>query len=156
MTEAPTRILGPGLYGLDRLRIGDRIETGRCDVTAERIDAFAALTGDRFEIHMDDAAARRHGFAARVAHGLLVLSLVDGLKNQARARFDAIASLGWEWQFRAPVLAGDRIGVSGATVPSGALIRPVPAFVPPKKKVIGDGLPVSGSVATSPRAIHFD
>ncbi|MCB1337616.1 MAG: MaoC family dehydratase [Maritimibacter sp.] len=116
MTEAPTRILGPGLYGLDRLRIGDRIETGRCDVTAERIDAFAALTGDRFEIHMDDAAARRHGFAARVAHGLLVLSLVDGLKNQARARFDAIASLGWEWQFRAPVLAGDRIGVSIAVL----------------------------------------
>jgi acyl dehydratase len=49
------------------------------------------------------------GFPARVAHGLLVLSLIDGLKNQAPARFDAVASLGWDIRFSAPVLAGDRL-----------------------------------------------
>lgn len=73
------------------------------------IDDFADLTGDRFEIHMSDAAAKRHGFAARVAHGLLVLSLVDGLKNQAPVQFAARASRGWDWRFVAPVLAGDRL-----------------------------------------------
>ncbi|WP_363262176.1 MaoC/PaaZ C-terminal domain-containing protein [Mesorhizobium sp.] len=46
-------------------------------------------TRDRFEIHMSDEAALRHGFPASVAHGLLVLSLVDGLKNNAVARFRA-------------------------------------------------------------------
>ena len=76
------------------------------------IDAFADLTGDRFEIHMSDAAARRHGFEARVAHGLLVLSLIDGLKNQAPAQLKARASMGWDWQFRRPVLLGDRLSVS--------------------------------------------
>ena len=36
-------------------------------------------------------------------------SLVDGLKNRAPAQLDAVASLGWQWRFRAPVLAGDTV-----------------------------------------------
>lgn len=75
------RELPPGIHGADALRPGDRVDCGSVTVTAGMIDDFAYLTGDRFEIHMSDAAAKRHGFAARVAHGLLVLSLVDGLKN---------------------------------------------------------------------------
>lgn len=102
-----SRLLTPGLYGYDDLRRGDRVETGAVTVTTEIIDQFAALTGDRFAIHMSDAGAQAYGFPARVAHGLLVLSLIDGLKNQAPAQFDAVASLGWEWSFRKPVLAGD-------------------------------------------------
>ena len=81
-------------------------------VTAEMIDTFADMTGDRFEIHMSDAAARRHGIGARVAHGLLVMSLIDGLKNGAPAQLRARASLDWHWSFHRPVLAGDRIAVS--------------------------------------------
>ena len=73
------------------------------------IDAFANLSGDRFGIHMSEVEAARHGFPTRVAHGLLVLSLVDGLKNQAHAQFRAQASLRWNWTFAAPVFAGDRV-----------------------------------------------
>ncbi len=105
------RQLPPGSHGADDLEIGDRIDCGSITVTAEMIDSFANLTGDRFEIHMSRDAARRHGFDDRVAHGLLVLSLIDGLKNQARAQFKARASMGWDWQFRRPVLAGDRLSV---------------------------------------------
>lgn len=103
------RQLGPGRYGLERLRPGDWISTPVRVVTEEMIDSFAELTGDRCEIHMDREAARRSGFGDRVAHGLLVQSLVDGLKNQSRAQVDAAASLGWEWEFTAPVLAGDSV-----------------------------------------------
>lgn len=103
------RLLPPGLYGFGDLEVSDRLETGEVKVTADLIDRFAGLTGDRFEIHMTSEAAQKHGFAARVAHGLLVLSLVDGLKNQAPAQFRAIASLGWDWTFRQPVLADDCI-----------------------------------------------
>ncbi len=105
-----TRFLPAGRYGFDAVSPGDFLETGRITVTAEVIDAFAEMTGDRFEIHMEDAAARKHGFPGRVAHGLLVLSLIDGLKNQAPAQFDAIASLGWDWSFARPVFIGDAIG----------------------------------------------
>ena len=104
-----SRALAPGRYGLDALAPGDWYETGETEVTAAKIDAFAALTGDRFEIHMDDAAARSHGFPGRVAHGLLVLSLLDGLKNEAPVQLRAVASLGWDWSFRRAVFIGDRL-----------------------------------------------
>lgn len=103
------RTLASGRYGFDAVEPGDHVVTDAIEVTAAAIDAFANLTGDRFAIHMDDAAAKAKGFPARVAHGLLVLSLVDGLKNQALAQFDAIASLGWNWRFDRPVLVGDRV-----------------------------------------------
>ncbi len=103
--------LAPGRYGFDEVVVGNSIDAGSVRVTAAQIDAFAELTGDRFEIHMSDEAAARHGFQARVAHGLLVLSLIDGLKNQAPAQFRAQASLGWDWSFRDPVLAEDRLSV---------------------------------------------
>ena len=109
MTDVGGRYLATTGLAYGDVGVGDWLETPSRMVTAEMIDAFAELTGDRFEIHMDDAAARRHGFGARVAHGLLVLSLVDGLKNQAQAQFRAIASLGWNFQFERPVLAGDVI-----------------------------------------------
>lgn len=108
-TAAAGRRLTTSGLSYEDVAVGDWLETPARTVGVEMIDAFADLTGDRFEIHMDDAAARRHGFSARVAHGLLVLSLVDGLKNQAEAQFRAIASLGWNFRFSRPVLADDTI-----------------------------------------------
>jgi len=120
--EGGRNLGGAAELSYEDVEAGDWFETSGCVVSVEMIDAFAALTGDRFEIHMDEAAARRHGFTGRVAHGLLVLSLVDGLKNQAEARFRAIASLGWDFRFERPVLAGDtiraRIAVAGKRVTS--------------------------------------
>lgn len=123
MSQPDTAFLPEGRYGFGDIALGDVVETGRIPVTTDMIDRFAAMTGDRFEIHMSREAALRHGFAARVAHGLLVLSLIDGLKNKAAAQFKAQASLGWDWTFQAPVLAGDTIGAR-ITI---AAIRPVSA-----------------------------
>lgn len=78
-------------------------------VTESHIINFAGLSGDFFDVHMDDAFARSVGFEGRVAHGLLCLSLIDGLKNRSAVQFDAIASLEWTYRFRKPVYAGDRL-----------------------------------------------
>lgn len=104
-----TSYLAPGNYGFDDLSIGDRIEIGSATISAELIDQFAVVSGDRYALHMDKAFAETHGFRDRVAHGLLVLSVVDGMKNTAEAHLDGFVSLGWNWQFQAPVLAGDTI-----------------------------------------------
>jgi len=103
------KALAPGRYFLEDVDVGDRIETASLTIEERHIDSFAELTGDRFEIHMSEAGAAKHGFPNRVAHGLLVLSLVDGLKNQAPAQFAAVASLGWDWRFAAPAFPGDSI-----------------------------------------------
>ena len=105
-------MLPAGRYSYSDLSLGDVVQTAQILITAELIDSFAEMTGDKFEIHMSDDAAKKHGFPGRVAHGLLVLSLVDGLKNQTDAQFDAIASLGWDWKFLRPVFTGDHIAAS--------------------------------------------
>ena len=102
-------MLARGVYTYDQVQIGDRMLTDWAKLTPEAIDTFAALTQDRFAIHLSDEGARAHGFDRRVAHGLLILSLVEGLKSTAPAQLDTFASLGWEWSFRAPVFAGDSI-----------------------------------------------
>lgn len=109
---AASRDLTPGEYFYEDLAVGDRFETGAIIVTEAHIVGFAGLSGDFFDIHMDDEFARQHGFPGRLAHGLLGLALADGLKNRSPVRIRAIASLGWNWRFRGPILAGDRIRAS--------------------------------------------
>lgn len=89
--------------------IGLAFETGGLLVTDAHIVQFAGLSGDFFDLHMDDEFAQGLGFKGRVAHGLLGLILVDGLKNRAEKRFASVASLKWEWNFRQPLYPGDRI-----------------------------------------------
>jgi len=105
------RELLPGLYGYRDLEVGDWFETGEAIVDAAKIDAFAEVSGDFYEIHMDAAFARNLGYRDRVAHGLLILSTTDGLKNQADAKLRGIVSLGWDWSFDGPVIIGDTIRV---------------------------------------------
>jgi|SRR5689334_2356771 acyl dehydratase len=106
------RQLPPGDYWFEDLHKGDWFETGRIVITEAHIVNFAGLSGDFFDVHMDDDFARAQGFPRRIAHGLLVLALADGLKNRASVRLMVAASLGWNWQFTAPIFAGDRIGAT--------------------------------------------
>lgn len=139
--------LSPGMYGADDLVVGDVIQTGSLRVTAAMIDAYAALSGDAFEIHMSEDAAARHGFAARVAHGIMVLGLADGLKNQAPAQIKARASMGWDLRFTAPVLAGDTISaaltvaeITPARRPDQAVVHLDVSVTKPDGTVVQKGL----------------
>jgi acyl dehydratase len=93
---------------LEDLREGLTIETERRVVTAADIDAFVELSGDRNPLHTDDSYARAVGFAGRVAHGLLVLSVESGLSSEADDW--AIGTyLEESRRFVEPVLPGDEI-----------------------------------------------
>jgi len=48
-------------------------------VSADMIDQFASLSGDRSPIHMADASAQQRGFQARVVHGMLLAALVSAI-----------------------------------------------------------------------------
>lgn len=89
---------------------GDTFTTPGITVSEAHILAFAGLTGDFMPHHTDEQFARDLGFRGRLAHGLLVLGLIDGLKNRSMIQFDVVAALNWEsWRFVGPVYAGDRI-----------------------------------------------
>ncbi|MCC1482283.1 MaoC family dehydratase [Roseibaca sp. Y0-43] len=113
MSTSGSSHLAAGKYFYDDLRVGDSFATSRITVTEAHIVAFAGMSGDFFDVHMDDEFARAQGFPGRIAHGLLGLCLVDGLKNRAEAQLQAVASLGWsDWSFKAPIVAGDSIGAT--------------------------------------------
>jgi acyl dehydratase len=101
--------IAPDLLRYEQIEPGLAFETGGITVTEGHITGFAGLTGDFYDIHMDDDYARDLGYPGRVAHGLLGLALADGLKNRASVRFAAIVSLNWRWSFTGPILVGDRI-----------------------------------------------
>jgi 3-hydroxybutyryl-CoA dehydratase len=87
-------------------------ETGGITVTESQILAFAGLSGDFYDIHVDDDYAKGLGYPGRVAHGILGLALTDGLKNRSSVRLAAMVSLGWRWKFSGPILVGDRVSAT--------------------------------------------
>ena len=95
----------------DDAREGDECLSPEYLVTEERINAYAVLTGDFTPVHIDEEYARTTPFGTRVAHGLLGLSIADGLKTQSEYRFLPGMSLGWSWDFLLPIKIGDTLRV---------------------------------------------
>ncbi|HYK24991.1 MAG TPA: aldehyde dehydrogenase family protein, partial [Steroidobacteraceae bacterium] len=110
------RELEPGKHpfrkSFDELQIGDTFRSGEREVTLADIEAFAALTGDRFYAHMDEAAAQRNPlFGGRVAHGYFLVSAAAGLFVEPEYG-PVLANYGLEGlRFVKPVKPGDRIRV---------------------------------------------
>ena len=101
--------LRAGVYGYDDLTEGHFFLTSGVTVTEAHVVGYAGISGDLFDVHMDDTFAREQGFPARIAHGLLGLALTDGLKTRSPVRLLGIATLSWSWSFKAPIFIGDRI-----------------------------------------------
>jgi acyl dehydratase len=97
---------------------GRRLTSGLRMITLADIDAFAALTGVRHPVHMDEAFARAAGYPGRIAHGLFALALIEGLKAELGCfERSVVASLGWDRvRFHAPLLPGDRVRLELAFV----------------------------------------
>jgi acyl dehydratase/catechol 2,3-dioxygenase-like lactoylglutathione lyase family enzyme len=95
----------------EEVSVGDRGTTPSATVTEEHVLTYAALTGDYTPEHIDEDYARTTPFGTRIAHGLFGLSLADGLKTQSNYRFYPGISLGWTWDFVAPLKLGDTVHV---------------------------------------------
>jgi acyl dehydratase len=83
-------------------------------ITEADVTAFAMLSGDFDEIHTNEEFCRHESpFKTRIAHGMLGLSLVEGLKKRIPAFAETcyIASLEWNWKFTGPIMLGDTVHV---------------------------------------------
>jgi acyl dehydratase len=99
-------------------------------VSQERIDTFAAATGDRQWIHCDPARAERESpFGGTVAHGYLTLSLAPALLETIVSVRGAtsVVNVGIDrMRLSAPVPAGSRVRLAAEianvrNVPGGAV-----------------------------------
>ncbi|MCR0984957.1 MaoC family dehydratase [Roseomonas populi] len=93
------------------VQVGDASVSPEVTVTEAMVMAYAELTGDFTPVHTDEEYARTTPFGTRVAHGLFGLSLADGLKTRSDLRFHPGMSLGWTWDFVAPIKLGDTLRV---------------------------------------------
>jgi 3-hydroxybutyryl-CoA dehydratase len=95
----------------EELSLGQKIYTAGRTVTEADVVSFAGLSGDFSQIHVDARYAAQGFFGQRVAHGLLVLSILSGLAVQTGVMdrtviaFREIA----EWKFSKPVFFGDTV-----------------------------------------------
>lgn len=99
----------PGKF-YEEIQIGDERLTPRVTVTEGHVLAYAGVAGDFSPIHMDEVYAQSTVFGGRIAHGLMGLSLTDGMKVQSGFFRDGIA-LGWSWNFKKPIRIGDTLQV---------------------------------------------
>jgi acyl dehydratase len=89
------------------------------DVTQERIDAFAASTGDDQWIHVDAERAAASDFGTTIAHGLYTLSLGPLLTNEVFEVVGFAFGLNYGYdrvRFPAPLPTGSRVRLHAALV----------------------------------------
>ncbi len=88
--------------------VGARYQTESRTVTLDDIESFAAVSGDRNPLHLDEAYARDTPFGGRIAHGVLGLAVATGLLNKlGMTRGTLLALAGIRWDFRAAIYPGD-------------------------------------------------
>ena len=95
----------------EELAIGQKIYTAGRTVTEADVVTFAGLSGDFNQIHMDAQYAAAGPFQQRVAHGLLVLSIISGLAVQTGIMDRTVIAFReiTEWKFSRPVYFGDTV-----------------------------------------------
>ena len=77
-------------------------------VTAEHVEMFAQMTGDRNPLHFDEAFAAGTKFGRLVAQGGITTGLLHALVAMDLPGPGTVF-LNQEWQFTAPVYIGDTI-----------------------------------------------
>jgi oxepin-CoA hydrolase / 3-oxo-5,6-dehydrosuberyl-CoA semialdehyde dehydrogenase len=111
-----SRLRDPGRHPFripfNELELGDTHKSLEREVTVADIEQFAALTGDTFYAHMNEAdAARNPLFGGRVAHGYFLISAAAGLFVDPDYG-PVLGNYGIdELRFVKPVKPGDRIKV---------------------------------------------
>jgi acyl dehydratase len=99
-----------GLF-FEEFEVGQQITTPARTITEADIVAFAGLSGDHNSIHTDAAYAAGTPFGQRVAHGLLIVSIMSGLAARTGVIEGTVLAFReiLDWKFNRPVFIGNTI-----------------------------------------------
>ncbi|MFO8037225.1 MAG: MaoC/PaaZ C-terminal domain-containing protein [Anaerolineales bacterium] len=98
-----------GKYYQD-FEVGERVLSAGRTITESDIMTFAGLSGDFNQLHTNEIYAQENPYGKRIAHGLLILSVVSGLSARLGfAEGTALALTNISWKIKAPVMIGDTI-----------------------------------------------
>ena len=112
-TEGPER---PRAYDLhwEDLQVGHRAVSPGRTVTEADLVAFAGLSGDYNQLHVDVVYAATKGFEGRrLVHGLLGQAIASGLHTRTwlgtGTQLNMVAMLEIRWNFHGPIFVGDTV-----------------------------------------------
>jgi acyl dehydratase len=113
-----------GLY-FEEYTLGQTITTAARTITETDIVNFAGLSGDYNQIHTDAEFAKSTPFGQRIAHGVLILSIISGLAVQTGFMEGTIIAFREiaEWKFSKPVFIGDTVHGTLEIIETKALRR---------------------------------
>ena len=120
------------------LTLGRQFVTQSRTVTESDVVAFAGLSGDFNALHVDETFAAAGPFGRRVAHGLLVLSMATGLRQQSGV-FQGVVRAFAEvrsWVFRRPDFIGDTITAVTTIVSARLTSKPGQGIVEQRVDVV--------------------
>jgi len=89
------------------LKIGDTASLSKT-FTDEDVRAFAAISGDKNPVHLDEAYAAQTQFKKRIVHGMLTAGLISAILG-TKLPGEGSIYLGQTINFRAPVYLDDTI-----------------------------------------------
>ncbi len=106
------KLTNQGMY-FEEFEVGQRITSPGRTITEADVVAFAGISGDFNSIHTDAEYAKDGAFGQRVAHGLLVISIVSGLAVRTGIMEGTVIAFREikNWKFSQPVFIGDTIHI---------------------------------------------
>ena len=70
---------------------------------------FADLTGDHNDIHVSEEFAKKSRFGTRIAHGMLIMGIANGMYVELGIFRNSVLMEIKEWKLKKPVKLGDEI-----------------------------------------------
>jgi acyl dehydratase len=93
------------------LQLGQEYTSPGRTVTEADIVIFAGLSGDYNVLHTDAEYMKASTFGERIAHGLLGLSIQQGLAARGEPATTHGLLSGLKWKFKGPIKIGDTVHV---------------------------------------------
>ena len=142
MTDAslPTPLVPDSLarcYWED-MPVGTRWVSQRRTLTEADVVAFAGISGDFNPLHVDETFAAAGPFGRRVVHGLLVLAVATGLRQQMGVFYGVVRAFAEirSWTFKRPVFIGDTVMAVTTVVESRPTSKPEQGVVDQRVDVV--------------------
>ncbi len=129
-----------GVKAFEDFALGDSATFSKTMTEAD-ILLFAAVSGDTYELHLDEEYAKTTRFGRRVAHGMLTASLLSTVNALLLARPGGLY-VEQAVRFRRPVFIGDTLTARAQIVeilPAKRRLRCVTTVVNQHGKVVIDG-----------------
>jgi acyl dehydratase len=120
------------------MTLGRQWVTQSRTITEADVVAFAGLSGDFNPLHVDETFAAAGPFGRRVVHGLLVLSVATGLRQQSGVFAGVVRAFAEvrKWTFQRPVFIGDTVTVVTTVLSTRETSRPGQGVVEQRVDVV--------------------